>query len=408
MVATALRSVPKRLNSTQAYDLVIVGGGIVGLTVASFFRDLDLTVAIVESQTQSQAAAKQQVYALHLCSQNVLAGLGLWDGLVTKVQPFSQVKLSDGDYPYVVQYQAGDIGAETVGYVAQHQVLLVALQGAINQAANITYLCPYAVQAVTPQAMATELDLVNSEGERLTLITHLVIAADGSQSSLRQQAGIEQHGWPYPQNCVVATLKFDQIQAPIAYERFWPTGPLGVLPLSPTQYRIVWTLPATQAQAVLNLSDQDFSEALKPHLDPAMGEFQIIGPRFQFPTKLRQSQVYVQPRFALVGDAAHTCHPVGGQGLNLGIRDAAALAQVILQAWGKQEDIGSISVLKRYQRWRLWQNWLTLGFTDILNRLFSNQAWGIVQLRRLVLQSLGRVAFLRYVSLRFMAGLWGN
>lgn len=408
MAASALRSVPETLRLTQAYDLVIVGGGIVGLTVASFFRDQDLSVAIVESQTQSQAAAKQQAYAIHLCSQKILTSLGLWDSLQSQVQPFTQVKLSDGDYPYVVQYQARDIGAETVGYVAQHRVLLAVLQGAINQAKNIHYLCPYVVQAVTPQAQAAQLVLVNPEGERLTLETRLVIAADGSQSSLRQQVGIEQHGWPYPQNCVVATLEFDRTQPPIAYERFWPTGPLGVLPLSPTQYRIVWTLPAPQAQAVLNLSDQNFIQALKPHLDPAMGEFQIIGPRFQFPTKLRQSQAYVQSRFALVGDAAHTCHPVGGQGLNLGMRDAAALSQVILQAWGNGDDIGAISVLKRYQRWRLWQNWLTLGCTDILNRLFSNQAWGIVQLRRLILQGLGRVAILRFLSLRFMAGLWGN
>ncbi|MDS3860769.1 FAD-dependent hydroxylase [Thermosynechococcaceae cyanobacterium BACA0444] len=408
MIATALRSVPENLSPAQAYDLVIVGGGIVGLTVASFFRNQALTVAVVESQTQSQAAAKQQAYALHLCSQKILTGLGIWSDLQLQLQPFTEVKLSDGDYPYVVHYQARDIGMETVGYVAQHGPFLSVLQRAINQAPNIHYLCPYVVQGITPQSHATRLSLSNSTGESLTLEARLVIAADGSQSSLRQQVGITQQGWPYPQNCVVATLEFSQTQTPIAYERFWPTGPLGVLPLSPRRYRIVWTLPAPQADIVVNMTDGEFCQALQPHLDPAMGEFQTLGPRFQFPTRLRQSQAYVQSRFALVGDAAHTCHPVGGQGLNLGIRDAAALAQVILQAWEQEEDIGAISVLKRYQRWRLWQNWLTLGFTDILNRLFSNQAWGIVQLRRLILHGLGRVALFRYLSLRFMAGLWGQ
>ncbi|AFY59381.1 FAD-dependent hydroxylase [Synechococcus sp. PCC 6312] len=408
MVATALRSSPETLSPGQFYDLVIVGGGIVGLTLASFFRNQALTVAVVERQTQSQAAAKQQAYALHLCSQKILAGLGIWSDLEPRVQPFTEVKLSDGNYPYIVQYQARDIGTDTVGYVAQHGALLSLLQGAINHADNIHYLCPYVVQGMTPQANTTRLSLSNSTGESLTLEARLVIAADGSQSSLRQQVGITQQGWPYPQNCVVATLEFSQTQAPIAYERFWPTGPLGVLPLSSTQYRIVWTLPAPQADIAVNMTDGEFCQALQPHLDPAMGEFHILGPRFQFPTRLCQSQAYVQSRFALVGDAAHTCHPVGGQGLNLGIRDAAALAQVILQAWERGEDIGTPSVLKRYQRWRLWQNWLILGFTDILNRLFSNQAWGIVQLRRLILQGLGRVALLRYLSLRFMAGLWGN
>ncbi len=407
MISAATASVSPTASQAKAFDLVIVGGGIVGLTVACFFRNQDLSVAIVERETQSQAAAKQQAYALHQSSQRIFAGLRIWSTLETHLQGFNQVKLSDADYPIQVDYQAKLLQTDQIGYVGQHQDLLQILQGSLCQAPNITYLCPYTVQSLSYTEQAALICLQAPDQETLLIETPLVIAADGSQSPLRSQAQIPQQGWAYDQSCVVATLEFAQPQAPIAYERFWPTGPLGVLPLSNHRYRIVWTLPAERAQQVLQMTDAEFIQALQPHLDAAMGNFRILGSRFQFPTKLRQSQTYIKPRLALVGDAAHTCHPVGGQGLNLGIRDAAALASVVLQAHRRQEDMGSLRVLNRYQRWRLWQNWLTLGFTDILNRLFSNQAWGLVQFRRLLLQLLSRVSLFQYLSLRFMAGLWG-
>ncbi len=404
---TASPSILANATATATYDLVIVGGGIVGLTVACFFHDQNLRVAIIERESQSQAANKNQAYALHLSSKQVFEQLGLWDTLEPKLQAFTQVQLSDAHYPCVVQYQAKDIQSQTVGYVATHQALLQELQTHINSAKNITYLCPYTLQAISTTDAYTLVTLTDDHDNSLAVQTRLVIAADGSQSPLRQQAGIQQQGWAYPQNCLVATLAFDQPQPATAYERFWPTGPLGVLPLSPYQYRIVWTLPTAQAQQTLAMSDPEFIQALQPQLDPGMGKFRIVGQRFQFPTKLRQSRTYIKPRLALVGDAAHSCHPVGGQGLNLGIRDAAALATVIRQAQQNQEDFGSSQVLRRYQHWRLWQNWLTLAFTDVLNRLFSNQAGGIVQLRRLILHLLKQSRLLRYLSLRFMAGLWG-
>jgi 2-octaprenyl-6-methoxyphenol hydroxylase len=206
---------------------------------------------------------------------------------------------------------------------------------------------------------------------------------------------------------VVATIESEQFHNHIAYERFWPSGPFAILPVSPTCCRIVWTAPHAEAQALLALDDETFVQQLTQRYGTQMGKLSLQGRRFAFPAKLMHAREYVRSRLALVGDAAHCCHPVGGQGLNLGIRDAAALAEVLQQAIAAGEDIGSLQVLQRYQRWRRWQNQLSLSFTDLLNRLFSNQILPIVLLRRAGLHFLQLRPF-KWAALKFMAGLSGR
>jgi 2-octaprenyl-6-methoxyphenol hydroxylase len=236
----------------------------------------------------------------------------------------------------------------------------------------------------------------------------LLVAADGAQSPIRQRLGIATQGWKYWQSCIVVTVAPERPQPQTAYEHFWPSGPFAALPLPNQQWRIVWTAPHAEAQTILALDEPEFLAELTQRFGTQMGQLRLTSRPFIFPAKLMQARQYIAPRLALIGDAAHSCHPVGGQGLNLGIRDAAALAEVLEAAHAHAQDLGSLAVLKRYQRWRRWENGLTLAFTDLLNRSFSNQFWPLQPLRRLGLWLMQRVPPVKTLALKFMAGVLGR
>ncbi|MCY7390887.1 MAG: FAD-dependent monooxygenase, partial [Leptolyngbyaceae cyanobacterium CAN_BIN12] len=236
----------------------------------------------------------------------------------------------------------------------------------------------------------------------------LLVAADGARSPIRQQAGIRAEGWQYWQSCVVAYIQPEKPHHNIAYERFWESGPFAILPLPNNLCRIVWTAPKAEAKAILALDDQEFLTQLKQRYGDQMGELSLVGQRYLFPVHLMHSRVYTMPRLALIGDAAHCCHPVGGQGVNLGIRDAAALAQVLQVAAQKGEDLGLLTVLRQYDRWRFLENLMILGFTDVLDRLFSNSLFPLVILRRAGLWVLQSVRPIKGFALKLMTGLLGR
>jgi 2-octaprenyl-6-methoxyphenol hydroxylase len=390
------------------YDLAIVGGGVVGVTLAAALKDSGMRIVVIEALTQSEAIAKSQAYAIHLSSSQILENIGVWSQIEPRVQHFNRVKLSDANYRSTVEFGAKVLGAPVVGHVAEHRVLLEELCHFLKDCDNVDWLCPAQVVAVEYGAQSARLQVsLSTEDELQTLRVRLVVAADGTQSRLRQQAGIPVDTKAYWQSCVVATIESEQFHNHTAYERFWPSGPFAILPVSPTCCRIVWTAPHTEAQGLLALDDEAFVQQLTQRYGTQMGKLSVQGRRFAFPAKLMHAREYVRSRLALVGDAAHCCHPVGGQGLNLGIRDAAALAEVLQQAIAAGEDIGSLRVLRRYQRWRRWQNQLSLSFTDLLNRLFSNQILPIVLLRRAGLHFLQFRPF-KWAALKFMAGLSGR
>lgn len=407
------------------YDIAIVGGGIVGVTLAAALKESGLTTALIETQAQSTAVAKGQAYAIHLSSSRIFEGIGVWAAIAPQVEYFQQVRLSDADSPHVVNFQPSDLQTSVLGYVATHQVLLQELLTFLETCDHVDWFCPAQVTATRADAAGVDIQLaavpgeagMRSDGQRpacshrslpSSLRVRMVVAADGSRSQLRQWAGIRTHGWSYWQSCLVATISPEKFHNHVAYERFWPSGPFAILPTSRQECRIVWTAPHAEAQALLALADQEFLQALTERYGTQMGKLSLVGQRYVFPARWMQASRYVGPRLALVGDAAHTCHPVGGQGLNLGIRDAAALAQILSEAHQVGEDIGHGLVLRRYQRWRWCQNLWALGFTDLLNRLFSNQWLIVVQVRRLGLRVMQNVAPLRRLMLRFMAGLMGR
>ncbi|MEB3335858.1 MAG: FAD-dependent hydroxylase [Leptolyngbyaceae bacterium] len=389
------------------YDIAIVGGGIIGATLACALKDSGLRIVLLEARPDSVAVAKGQAYAISLLSSRVFQGMGLWEEILPQIATFDHIQLSDADYPGIVRFAPQDLGTENLGYVAEHQVLLKVLQSSLRKKASITELCPAEVVKVKYGTEGAELEVAIA-GEKQQLRTRLVVAADGARSPIRSAAGITTHGWQYWQSCIACIVKPEKPHSDTAYERFWPSGPFAILPLPNNLCRIVWTAPHAEAQAMAALDDEQFLAELKQRYGDQMGALSLVGGRFVFPVKLMQSDRYVLSRLALVGDAAHCCHPVGGQGLNLGIRDAAALAQVLQTAFEQGEDIGDLRVLKRYERWRQRENLTILGFTDFLDRCFSNHWWPLVVIRRLGLWLLSSVPPCKVFALRLMTGLSGR
>ncbi|WP_017297315.1 FAD-dependent hydroxylase [Nodosilinea nodulosa] len=398
---------PELTGSELAVDVAIVGGGIVGLTLAAALAPSGMAVAVIEAQTAAGAAARQRAYAFSLTSADIFKGLGLWPKVGPQICHFDKVQLSDGDYGQVVRFLPEDLGTEAVYYGAEHGVLMAALQGAIAAAANVYYLCSATLEEMHDQDDSVIAEVSTPTG-RFRVRSPLVVAADGKGSPLRQRAGIGSVGWRYRQSCVTTVLEPEHSHQNTAYERFWPSGPFAILPLADGRCQVVWTAPHAEAQAILDLPEAEFMAELEQRYGTQMGQLKRLTAPAMFPVQLMQCDRYVQPRLALVGDAAHSCHPVGGQGLNMGIRDAAALAEVLTDAYQRGQDLGDVAVLRPYERWRRLENWVILSFTDVLTRTFSNQILPVVVVRRAGLWVLSSVPLLKRLALRLMTGRLGR
>jgi 2-octaprenyl-6-methoxyphenol hydroxylase len=396
-----------RSSRAVDYDLAIVGGGIVGLTLAVSLKNSGLRVALIEAQARSLSVAQGRAYVISLLSGRIYSEIGVWEKILPKISTFAQIHLSDADYPRIVKFHPQDLGTDGLGYAAEHRVLLAALQEELQACANVSYLCPVEVVSTQYEADGVKIEL-NRNGEKSVIRTRLLVGADGARSRIRQAAGIRTYGWPYWQSCVVATIQPELPHQNIAYERFWPTGPMGILPLPGNRCQVVWTAPHAKAKEIKDWDEPKFLTELEFHTGGKLGRLSLLGERILFPVQLMQSDRYVLPRLALIGDAAHCCHPVGGQGMNLGIRDAAALAQVLQTACQQGEDIGAISVLQRYECWRQRENLTILGFTDFLDRAFSNNWQPIVGMRRLGLWMLQQIPPIKIYALQLMTGLRGR
>ncbi|MBC6417664.1 MAG: FAD-dependent hydroxylase [Prochloron sp. SP5CPC1] len=384
------------------YDVAIIGGGIVGATLGSALKNSGLNVVIIEARPLEVAAAKRQAYAITLLSSQIFAEIGIWEHILPHIAKFSQIQLSDMGR-LGVKFQRADLGKECLGYVGEHSVVLRALQEFITTCPNVSWLCPAEIKEVSYQASGAEIAIKEGMQTR-KLRTKLVVGADGAKSFIRTGAGIGTRGWKYWQSCVAFTIKHSAERNDIAFERFWPTGPMGVLPLPGNRCQIVWTAPHGEAQALQQLEEGEFLAQLQERTGGLLGKLELVSDRFLFPVQLMSCRSYTQSRLALIGDAAHCCHPVGGQGMNLGIRDAAALEQVLRKASLEGEDIGDIRVLKRYERWRKWENLTILGFTDFLDRLFSNNWFPIVIIRRFGLWVMAHIRPFKINALQLMTG----
>jgi len=402
-----LETTPAPVPPVAGYDcdVAIAGGGIVGATLALALQKSGLRVSLIEANPLDVAAGRDRAYAFSLLSQRILKGLGIWEAVAPEFGAYRHICLSDGDDPGVVRFETRDAGeTDYLGFSAPHSVLLRALQNAVDSAC---WLCPATVAATTYDASGATLTVETAAGQQ-QVRTRVVVAADGARSQTRTRAGIRTRGWKYWQSCVTTTFTHEAASNDTAFERFWPAGPMGVLPLPGDRCQVVWTLPHARARELHATDKATFTRALERHAGGLLGQLQLQSERFVFPVQLMQADRYIQPRLALIGDAAHCCHPVGGQGLNLGIRDAAALAAVLTAAARDGGDIGDVRVLRRYERWRKRENLAILGFTDLLDRTFSTEWLPAVAVRRTALWTLRQLPPARRVALSLMTGLLGR
>lgn len=410
---------PSTPPAVKHTDVVIIGGNIVGVTMACALAQAGISILLIESQSREHALARDRAYALSLSSAQILQQLGVWDDLRPALETFAQIRLSDADSDHIVWFRPEDSsGTRELGYVAEHRPLLAALYDRLAalplaevwspaKALRTLYRSEHVLVEVE-QTGRNEAPAPGTVRSGQWIQSQLVIAADGPHSPTRKDAAIPTLGWAYWQSCLTCVVEATASHQQIAQERFWPQGPLAVLPLPGNRAQIVWTAPHPEAQALAQLAEPLFLEQLQQRIGRSLGYLSLTNQRRVFPVRLMQSRTYVKPRLALVGDAAHNCHPVGGQGLNLGLRDAAALAQVLIGARINQEDLGALDVLRRYDSWQRPQNWLILGVTDLLDRLFSNHLWPLVWIRRLAMESLRRIAPLRRLVLSTMTGQRGR
>ena len=388
-------------------DIAIVGGGIVGTTLAAALKDSGLKIILIEARSPEVSRQKTQAYAFSPLSSHIYEGIGIWEDIFPHIGKYQHISLSDADYAKKVNFEKKDLPGEHLGYVAQHNVVITALHEYLENCSNVTWLCPGEVINVTTEKDISTVE-VKIDCEKRLVKTKLVIGADGARSHIRSLAGIKTRGWKYWQSCVAFTIEHSAPENNTAFERFWSSGPMGVLPLPGNRCQIVWTNPHADAKTLAELDESAFLTKLKNYIPDTFGEIELVTKRMVFPVQLMQCDRYIQSRLALIGDAAHCCHPVGGQGLNMGIRDAASLAQILQTAHQQGQDIGTVKVLKRYEGWRKIENLAILGFTDLLDRLFSNSWLPVVAVRRLGLWMMSYLKPLKIFALKLMTGLLGR
>lgn len=401
----------------QRSDVVIAGGGLTGLSLAAAFGVAGLRVAVVDRETPETALAQPfdgRSSAIARGSRQVLEGLGIWPLLDGEAQPIHDIRVSDGrpgepPAPFFLHYAEADLGQGPMGHIVENRVLRRALYRRLAALPSVTLLTPASVRAM--QVAGTGASATLDDGRQLE--APLVVAADGKRSALRDAAGIKVTRWSYRQVGLVATLSHDQPHQGLAHEHFLPAGPFAVLPMTDGpggEHRssLVWTEDPALAPALLALDDAAFGQAMERRFGLSLGRLRPIGGRWSYPLELQLAERFAAPRLALLGEAAHAIHPIAGQGLNLGLRDVAALAECVVDAARLGLDPGDAQALERYQRWRRFDTLLLAGVTDTLTRLFSNDIAPLRVARDLGMAAVNRAKPLKRFFMQHAMGLVGE
>ncbi|WP_323932518.1 FAD-dependent 2-octaprenylphenol hydroxylase [Aeromonas hydrophila] len=356
----------------QNVDVVIVGGGMVGLGLAAALKGSALKVAVVEGQlpaSELDEAPDNRVSALSLASQRILQQVGAWRGIeARRLQPYVQMEVWEQDSFGRIAFDAASLRQPELGHIVENRVIQLALLEAILDGDNIQLLSP--ARASSLQSGEAGSLLLLEDGSALS--AKLVVAADGAHSWVRRQADIPLTSWDYGHHALVATVRCAEPHEAVARQIFTPEGPLAFLPLwQPDLCSIVWSVPAKRAEALCQCDEEQFNRQLTTAFDGRLGLCKVEGARSAIPLTARYARDFARERLVLVGDAAHTIHPLAGQGVNLGLLDAAALAEQILRNQVAGKDIGRLANLRGYERWRKSEAASMLAAMEGLKRLFA-------------------------------------
>ena len=392
-------------------DILITGGGLNGPCLALALSQAGLTSTVIDAlpaDTRGDDRFDGRSYALALASARLLQAIGVWEDVKQNAQPMLEIKASDGragegPAPFFLHFDHAEIEEGPMGYMLEDRFLRHALLTRMAADPNITHLSGARVVAQDTGGPAS----VTLEDGR-SLSGRLLVGADGRRSGTADRAGIKRLGWDYGQTALVCSLTHERPHHGIAHQFFMPAGPLAILPLPGNQCSIVWTETHAEAARIQALDDAGYLEELRPRFGDFLGEISLAGKRFTYPLNLTVANAFVTDRLALVGDAAHGMHPIAGQGLNAGLKDVGALAEVLTLAKRRGEDYGRIDVLERYQQWRRFDVTTMVTATETVNRLFSNDNPILRTMRDIGLGAVNAMPGLRRGFIREAAGLTGD
>jgi len=387
------------------FEVVIVGGGMVGATLGCALARQGRNIAVVEAREPAPFEPADdydlRVSALSRASQRIFQSLGVWDGIVSRrASPYEHMHVWDATGDGEIHFDCAELGEPNLGHIVENRVIQDALLDVLKAHDNVTWLCPASLDALEVQAAQAVLTL--DDGRRVS--AQLVVGADGARSRLRELAGIEVERHGYGQRGVVANVATEHSHEATAWQRFLPTGPLAFLPLGDGRCSIVWSADDARAEALMAMDDEAFRQELGAALGYRLGHVTSVSPRAAFPLAGSQARDYVRPRVALVGDAAHTIHPLAGQGANLGFLDAATLAEVLAGA----DDPGVPGLLRRYERARRGEDVLMMRAMEGFKLLFGNELGPLAWLRNTGLKLADRAGPVKHELIRRAMGLSGE
>lgn len=389
------------------FQVVVGGGGMVGLTLAAALGAAGVTVAVVDRRPASTMRAPSfdgRVSAIARGSRTILDAIGVWQGMAAEAEPIREIRVSDGASPLHLHYDSAEVGADAVGYIVENRHIRRSLLERVAALDGVALLDGASIERHERDPIEARIALDDGR----VVSAALLVATDGRDSPLRRAAGLGTVEWRYDQTGIVCTVAHERPHRGIAQERFLPAGPFAILPMTGNRSSIVWTEKADIAARILALPPDGFADELAWRFTSYLGALGVEGPVFSYPLALTLAERYTANRLAVAGDAAHAIHPIAGQGFNLGIRDAAALAEVIVDAARLGLDIGAVTALARYGRWRRADNLAMLAATDGLNRLFSNDRAALALGRRLGLAAVGRIPPLKRLFMRHAMGELGE
>ncbi|MFW0776906.1 MAG: 2-octaprenyl-6-methoxyphenyl hydroxylase [Rickettsiales bacterium] len=395
------------MTQTQPYDVIIVGGGMVGMSLAVGLAQQGSSVAVIEKGAMPAQLDKNfdgRVSAIAFGSKVILDNIGAWKGMKAHAEPILDIRVSDNKSPIFLHYDHEEVGDEPFGYIVENRHIRHALQQAASEHESLTIFDEQQVKGVVQSDDSVVVELHDGN----TLQAKLLVGADGKNSFVRKLAGIEVTQWGYKQTAIVCTIEHELPHHGLAQERFLPAGPFAVLPMQNNRSSLVWVEPDDRVNIYMELDEAEFVQEIEERVGGYLGKISTVGKRFAYPLSLLHAKEYTAGRIALIGDAAHGMHPIAGQGVNLGFRDVGVLLELIEGAEGSKLNIGNDEILNHYAKWRRFDNVAMLAATDSLNRLFCMNNMPVRLARNLGLWAVGKTPAVKRYFMRHAMGLEGD